>query len=143
MFLILFLALAFVLLRSLGGPSLTQSVASPFDDVELGETALRRFDGQRVWVTRFASTQRAELKNLDPVMRSKQGVCDPSTILCVLIAATQVPGVEIRHTRARPVQIKNSVPWVGGFVDPSNGRVFDLLGRAYDDGAPLEQVNAN
>ena len=131
MFLILVLAFVFVLLRSLGGPSLTTSVASPFDDVEIGETAIRRYQGQRVWVTRFSSQLRRELKAVDAVVINPHTGCKPSKPLCAVLALTDVDGIEIRYSLARPAAIKRSVAWIGGFVNPNSGAAFDLLGRAY------------
>jgi len=136
MFLILVLAFAFILLRSLGGPSLTTSVSSPFDDVEIGETTIRRYQGQRVWVTRFSSQLRRELKSVDEVVINPHSGCKPSKSLCAVLALTDVDGIEIRYSLARPAAIKSSVAWVGGFVNPNSGAAYDLLGRAYQHSDP-------
>ena len=65
MFGILILAFVLILFRSLAGANLTTSVNSPFDDVEIGETTLRRYQGQRVWVTRLSPQLVQALQSID------------------------------------------------------------------------------
>ena len=55
-----------------------------------------------------------------------------------LLAQSVYAGLDLSYTLKAPPQIPEEVPWEGGFVDPSSGSVFDLLGRSYsvtnDDG---------
>ncbi len=143
MFLFLGLAFAFVLFRSLSGPALTTSVNSPFDDVELGETAMRRLLGQRVWATRLTPLLRRQLKELESSIDSSSQGCLAEQVLCVVAAQTDRSGIEIRYTRERPPQLHHSVPWLGGFVNPTTGAVFDLLGRPYTQGEALTIIEAD
>jgi len=131
MFGILLLAFAFVLFRSLGGPSLTVSVDSPFDDVEIGETTLRRYQGQRVWVSRLSPRLLQALSGVDAFVVDEELGCAVKQALCAVSANTKVDGIEIRYSAERPANISRSTPWAGGFVNPNTLAVFDLLGRAY------------
>ena len=131
MFGALALVFVFVLLRSLGGPALSTSVNSPFDDVEIGETALRRYQGQRVWVSRLSPQLITMLRKIDAVVEDKNSGCAPDVTLCVVLAKTSVDGIEIRYSAKRPANIARSTPWAGGYVNPNTLAVFDLLGRAY------------
>jgi len=64
-------------------------------------------------------------------------------VLCVVAAQTDRSGIEIRYTRERPPQLHHSVPWLGGFVNPTTGAVFDLLGRPYTQGEALTIIEAD
>ena len=131
MFLMLVLAFVFVLLSSLKGPSLTTSVNSPFDDVEIGETTLRRYQGKRVWVTRLSPQLVQALESIDSLVVDKAIGCDPQQTLCAVMANTKTDGIEIRYSANRPANVSRSTPWAGGFIDPTTGAIFDVLGRAY------------
>lgn len=131
MFLMLVLAFVFVLLSSLKGPSLTTSVNSPFDDVEIGETTLRRYQGDRVWVTRLSPQLLQALEGVDIFVADHKSGCKPKQPLCVVLAKTQVDGIEIRYSDQRPANISRSTAWAGGFVNPNTLVAFDILGRAY------------
>ena len=54
-------AVVFVLFRSLDGPSFTRQPKVAFDDVQIGETAMRRVQSTRVWVTRLSPVLRNQL----------------------------------------------------------------------------------
>ena len=47
-------------------------------------------------------------------------------------------GIEIVFSLDHPIQLASGVQWYGGFVDPTNGAVYDRLGRAYKS---LRQAN--
>jgi len=66
MFAVLVLGFLFILLRSLSGPSLTTSTGSVFDDVVFGQTALRRYQGERVWATRLNPELEKQAQRLVP-----------------------------------------------------------------------------
>ena len=68
MFVLVAFAFVFVLFRSLGGPSVSGNPQEAFEDVVTSQTALRRYNGQRVWVTRLSEQQRqqAEICHQEP-----------------------------------------------------------------------------
>lgn len=133
MFAILALAFLFVLLRSLSGPSVISDPAAAFDDVQIGQTALRRYQGQRVWATRLSKPQRQQAKELDAVVQDPNLGCPASVTICALSAKTARDGIELMFSQAAPPTLKSGLPWFGGFVDPSSGAVYDRLGRWYKD----------
>lgn len=130
--LILFvMAFVFVLLRSLGGPSLAKNPNGKFDNVVIGQTAIRRSGQQRVWVTRLSKSQMRQAKQLDGLVVDPNVGCKPSFAVCVLAARSQRSGIDIVYLATAPTQLPTGVDWYGGFVDPATGGVFDFLGRAY------------
>ena len=131
MFGILILAFVLILFRSLAGANLTTSVNSPFDDVEIGETTLRRYQGKRVWVTRLSPQLVQALQSIDSLVVDKAIGCDPQQTLCAVMANTKTDAIEIRYSAKRPANVSRSTPWAGGFIDPTTGAIFDVLGRAY------------
>lgn len=140
MFGLLILVFFFVLFRSLGGPAYevnsgTDSIAA-FDDVVIGQTALRRFAGQRVWVTRLSELQRSQAEQLNNQLVTLASGCAPTVTLCAVSAKTHRAGVEIVFTDAPPPAVPSRVSWYGGFIDPTSGQAFDRLGRAYRINGP-------
>ncbi|MGK0374918.1 MAG: hypothetical protein ACJA2E_001390 [Arenicella sp.] len=131
MLIILALAFAFVLLRSLSGPSLTSTSTAAFNTVVTGQTALRRLGSERVWVTRLSASHVRQAKDLDTLMVNQNGGCNPEQVLCVISAKSSRSGIDIVYVNTVPAQLPNGLAWHGGFVDPSSGGVFDFLGRAY------------
>ena len=131
MFVLLAFAFVFVLFRSLGGPSAVSESTVLYDDVVLGQTALRRNDGSRVWVTRLSDLQRQQARQLDSFVKQADVGCNAHLIVCVIKSNTSQSGIDIVYSERMPVQLKSSTLWFGGFVDPTNGAVFDRLGRAY------------
>lgn len=131
MFVLLAFAFMFVLFRSLGGPSINSGSVDTYDDVVIGQTALRRNQNQRVWVTRLSDLQRQQLKQLDSLVKQADAGCHVQTIVCVINASTQRSGIELAFSERAPAQLNGQVLWFGGYVDPTSGAVFDRLGRAY------------
>lgn len=131
MLILLVMSFAFVLLRSLGGPSLTKNTNGTFDNVVIGQTTIRRSGQQRVWVTRLSKLQVRQAKQLETSMVAPNVGCKPSLALCVLAANSQRSGIDIVYLLTAPSQLPKGVDWYGGFVDPATGGVFDFLGRAY------------
>ena len=135
---LLALAFMFVLFRSLNtglteSPSAEQTLKdeSLFNDITAGQTALRRVGSLRVWVSRFNDLQKRQAAQLNTMVNSQGMHCKLQTELCVIPAATNRQGVELRYTRTAPAQLPNELLWFGGFVDPNNGQLYDLWGRAY------------
>ncbi len=133
MFLALVLVFLFVLFRSLGGPSRIAVTANLFDDVVIGQTAPRRVGSDKVWVTRLSSAQRNQINSINDFVIAPQAGCSLGAEVCVLGAATERSGIDVIYIAETPAQLPDSVPWFGGFVDPTTGAVFDRLGRAYRD----------
>lgn len=133
MFVFVAFAFVFVLFRSLSGPSLTGSSSSTFDDVAIGQTALRRNERQRVWVTRLSDVQRLQAKQLNTLVKDPTSGCNVQVIVCALNANTSRSGIELAFSERHPAQLKGGVLWFGGYVDPTTGGVFDRLGRSYKD----------
>lgn len=111
---------------------LAKESAFEFDEVALGETKLRRYQSKRVWVSRLSDRQKTQLENLNPFLLEPNTGCSPQATLCVVLAAAQTQGFDLSYTKAPPPQLPSEVPWIGGFVDPTNGVVYDLLGRVFN-----------
>ncbi len=131
MFLTLAMAFTFVLFRSLSGPSNFSNTVNLFDDIEVGQTAVRRAGREKVWVTRLSPQHADQAKEVAPFVVDEDAGCDAQKDLCVLVAAAQRRGIDLIYSADSPPQLRSKVVWHGGFVDPSTGEVFDRLGRAY------------
>ena len=102
-----------------------------FDGLIVGHPELRRIDQRLVWVTHLSTTQKASLGQLS-VAQIRQGqACDIAQDFCVLLAETEQSGINLQYTPAPPAQLPSDLPWFGGFVNPLDGSVYDLLGRPY------------
>lgn len=142
MFIFVAFAFVFVLFRSLSGPPMTGSTLQSFDDVVISQTALRRDNGERVWVTRLSEMQRQQAQQLASLLRDSNAGCKPQVVICVIRASTSRSGIELAFAERFPAQLKGGVLWFGGFVDPTTGAVFDRLGRAYKDVRSNDERNS-
>jgi len=131
MLLLLGLAFLFVLFRSLSGPSLTSSAGDAFDNVVIGQTALRRIGQQRVWVTRLSKSQVRQVRQLNALVVDASAGCKASNTLCVVNAESFRSGIDLVYSADAPSQLASDIAWYGGFVDPTTGGIFDFMGRAY------------
>ena len=136
------LAFVLVLFRSLGGPSLTPTSNATFDNVVIGQTALRRLGSERVWVTRLSQSHARQAQDLDDLVSKPSAGCDPSKTLCVISANSSRSGIDLVYLDEVPAQLPAGIAWHGGFVDPANGMVFDFLGRAYKAVRPSSEVDS-
>ena len=128
-FSLLLIGFVYILVRGLGGgPELDRP--AEFSDITIGQTAKRRLQGQRVWVTRFDQTSSDKLDAEHPCA---------ITPVCIVSAVGQNDSVDIMYSAAPPPQLARGIEWNGGFVDPSSGVVYDLSGRAIQpaDAEPL------
>lgn len=139
MFVLVAFAFMFVLFRSLGGPSHTSGSVATYDDVVIGQTALRRNQHQRVWVTRLSDIQRQQLKQLDEFVKQPDAGCHVQMIVCVVKASTSRDGIDVAFSERAPAQLSGQVLWFGGYVDPTTGAVFDRLGRAYKNARSTDE----
>jgi len=136
MFALLFLAFIWVLLSGIG--SIEPERIQPnndvlFAEVGLGETRLLRYQGEPVWVSQLTEQQKLQSKQLDSFIIDGDSGCQPQSTdkYCLLKASTRRDGIIIQFTEREPAQLPRDVLWLGGFVDPTTGHIYDLLGRAY------------
>jgi len=135
MLILLLLGFLYVFFRGVGGTTVSRSDTgtenSLTESLLLGQTGLRRFEGERIWITRVSPAQREQAKTLSRYLVSSAEGCVISGEFCALSANTGQTGVELSFTESHPAQLPNQTPWFGGFVNPLNGAVYDRLGRAY------------
>ena len=148
MFGLLLFGFVFILVGSLRAPAISEAITDveKFAEVAIGQTVLRRIEGRRVWLTRLSESQRHAATLLQEQLVYPDAGCKPESVLCVLDAATARDGIELTYTDSPPPQLPNAPTWMGGFVDPGSGAVFDLLGRAYrlertTDGQSLQVID--
>ncbi|MBT8115218.1 MAG: hypothetical protein KJP04_07545, partial [Arenicella sp.] len=108
-----------------------QADLTDYSELGVGQTALRRVDGKRVWVTRLSQSQRDKLAAFDSAMVVQTGGCRLATQICAISTDTGRTGVELRFVMDAPVSLQSGLPWAGGFVNPDSGMIYDLVGRAY------------
>ncbi len=135
MFTLLLFAFVYVMFKGLSQPDMESSLPGAlvaqgeYSDIAPGETGLRKVGRMTVWVTRVDSQL---LEQMELVSGSVTGAgCAAELGLCFLSAATSMDGILISQADKAPPQLASSIPWFGGFVDPTNGAVFDRFGRAY------------
>ncbi|GAA6137027.1 hypothetical protein NBRC116583_07740 [Arenicella sp. 4NH20-0111] len=131
MFALLGLTFLYVLFSSISGTNQVGDSSALFDDVAIGQTALRRNGQRRVWVSRFSGQQLTELTTLESVLVDPAAGCEITLGVCVLDASASRSGIDIVFSDSVPAQLASGLPWFGGFVDPTTGELFDRLGRAY------------
>lgn len=137
MFIALACGFAYILFKGAAQPDLQSTfvnsnelAAQPeFANIAPGETAMRRVNGHATWITRVDATLLAQMREVPTVASAT--ACPLQTGLCFLNARTAVSGILFSYTDAAPPQLASSIAWFGGYVDPTNGAVFDRLGRTY------------
>lgn len=135
MFAVMGLFFLYVLIAGMGAqtPHSTAVERGEFTHVLSGQTVLRRVNGRRVWVSRLSAQQQTVLNLNNPYLVDQISSCgDPE--VCVLLASAARHGLDIVFSKQQPPQLPSKVIWDGGFVDPTSGAVFDLLGRPYQLG---------
>ena len=105
--------------------------AQQFEGLLVGESQLRRVNKQIVWVTYLSDIQKNNLASLTDAQVQLNNACDDAHQYCILLAETDRSGIQLQYTNTSPPQLPIELPWYGGFVNPANGAVYDLLGRAY------------
>ena len=112
--------------------------------LELGVTDLVHHQGQRLWVTKFSEEQKAILQTITSFVADSNG-CQLQQEICWIQSETERQGVVIRFIKNKPEALSNETPWVGGFINPLNGAVYDLSGRYYRestrDGNAIETIH--
>ena len=148
MFALVVVGFVYVLFSSLGSNRKEETGVDRFSDIKAGQTVMRRVDGKRVWLTHFSKKQINQTKLLEPFLISPESGCSLKIKLCALLASVSDNGLELSYSLLPPPQLNGDDIWVGGFVDPTTGAVFDLLGRSYrlnrpSDVQKLEVVELN
>ena len=131
MFALLVMAFVWSFFSGLFGPSVSDTNGDVYAGIAPGETAMRRIQGERVWVTRLDGKLKGQLAGLDSQFIKPEAKCALRQEYCLIPAATDRAGIELRYTLAAPAQLASGLPWFGGYVDPGDGAVYDLLGRVY------------
>lgn len=137
MFIALAFGFAYILFKGAAQPDLHSTLVDSIDlasqpefaNIAPGETAMRRVNGVATWVTRVDAPLLAQMREVPTV--ASVTACPLQTGLCFLNARTAVSGILFSYTDTAPPQLASSIAWFGGYVDPTNGAVFDRLGRAY------------
>lgn len=131
---ILILLFLFIFFRGVvWSPNKTKKKSS---QLHVGSTTLIRQEGQRLWATRLSDKQREELADLNPFVFTGNG-CGKEEI-CLIQSATSQQGVIVIYIDNKPDALTPETKWLGGFIDPSNGAIYDLLGRLYRDSASAQ-----
>lgn len=138
LFLLLLMAFFFVVFKGVA-PVVSDFFYTPndaanqtlFKGITQGQTVLRRYQGKTVWVTAIDEKIISGASTLNSYLFNQNQGCDVKKPFCVLNAATKQDGIYVSFTTKEPKQLPSSVPWLGGFVDPTSGELYDVLGRAY------------
>ncbi len=135
MALIVVCAFLFILLKGTLGSGLQTNASNSSDELvhnlALGETALRRDDAQLFWVSRLTTEQTNELSLFSDSIVQLDSGCLLESQICILSSQTERSGVQLRFVEQAPIQLPSDTPWTGGFVNPNDGAVYDLIGRPY------------
>ena len=133
MFGLLVLAFAFVSLRSLSGVESDNSRQQDLSlgQLPLGQPTLRRVDGRRLWITRLSEQQSRDASLNNPFLMDLQSGCQLQQVICAFSATAAKHSLDIAFSQKAPPQLPGQANWLGGFVDPTSGAVFDLFGRPY------------
>jgi hypothetical protein len=137
MFAILICAFAYILFSGASQPDMQSSLVDgaailelqEFEDIAPGETTLRRVNGTPTWITRVDAKLLEQMQTVSAAVTGQ--ACAIELGLCLLDAKTSVDGILFSRTETAPPQLASPIEWYGGFVDPTNGAVFDRLGRVY------------
>ena len=133
MFGLLIVAFAYILIVGIGGSNVPSSKDSGerFAAVTEGQSRLLRLDSGRAWLTRISDTQRTQLSLLGEELANPDSGCEIASKLCAVYSETSQSGINLSFSASPPPQLPSAFGWFGGFVDPTTGATFDLLGRAY------------
>ena len=141
MFGLLLIAFAYILIVGIGGSNVSKSQNSDkqFASVAQGQSRLLRLRGERAWLTRLNDVQRDQLSLLDEELSNPDAGCKITVELCAVFSATSQSGINLSFSTTAPPQLPSTFGWFGGFVDPTTGATFDLLGRAYKLGIGTDE----
>ena len=128
-FAVLFLvSFLFILFRGMAWSP--HGIDEDISKLELGITTMIRYSGQRSWVTRLDQQQRQKLQKNNQFVHAEGG-CEIKQPLCFIKAETTKQGVLFVYVNTKPDILPIETVWLGWFINPNNGAVYDLLGRLY------------
>lgn len=138
MFGLLGCAFFYILLVGIGGgqPASIGTGAGRFSELVPGQPKIFKIEGRAFWVSRLNKEQRALLGELEEELVSNHSGCSLKAEYCAISAATRTEGILLSYSKVPPPQVADPNTWYGGFVDPTSGACFDLLGRPYRLGNP-------
>jgi hypothetical protein len=101
--------------------------------IAAGESQLQRLNNRSVWVVRFHEESDAARTDQEAyIAKASSTPCLTSVNeYCYLDARGIRSGIVVRYVSERPDQVPSSAAWYGGFVDPSNGAIYDRHGRGF------------
>lgn len=134
---LLLLTFLFVILRGIAWSP--HEIETNTAEIELGSTKLIHQSGQRLWVSRLTDLQRQNLSSLSNEV-FLEGGCVIKDELCLIDSATDQQGIIMIYLENKPDVLTDKTPWFGGFINPRNGAIYDLLGRLYRQSAKSEQL---
>lgn len=126
------LALAFVsvLLAGLFTSGDDSTDFNAAQDILSGHTQLSRVNGERLWISNINQAQLTQLLAMSDNRVYRNTGCQAKLGLCAVRARTSKQGIEIRYIAEKPFYLPPAHELAGGFVNPTTGLVYDLLGRA-------------
>ncbi len=127
-FALLIIAFVFVLFKGSFTSDRQVEYQDAFAELQLGQATMLRYHGDRVWAAKLTARYHTDLKK---VTDQTIPACLMSVTICIVEAAIPNSSVELVYVTLRPDQLKNSVPWFGGYVNPISGHVYDLYARPY------------
>lgn len=107
------------------GSSLTKALPA------IGTVSLNNKKGMYYWINHYSDAQLSVRTKLDKWVVDAIEGCPESQSFCALSAETGQQGVRIIYSEQSPPLMKSDTPWFGGYINPVNGAVYDLFGRAY------------
>jgi len=109
-------------------------------DITIESTTLKRDGNKRYWISHLSKKQMSQLDGLKQWVSSVSN-CNRQLFdlisqenikqYCAVRADTINEGIILRYLKSPPPKLNNKTPWIGGFIDPSSGDLYDLLGRKY------------
>lgn len=130
LFVSLILVFVFILIRGATFTTHKQVADLP----ALGTASLEQKKGVYYWLNNYSDTQRSMRAQIDKWVVVANAGCAggaAESSICALSAETGKQGVRIIYRKERPPLMKRNIPWQGGYINPVNGAIYDLFGRAY------------
>ena len=138
--LLLMLSFLIVLFRGILWSPQNRDINS--SELELGVTTMFKLSNKRVWATRLDEQQRQQFSALHKYVHSGGG-CQIQAEVCYIKSVTPKQGVFIIYIKEKPNILAMEVEWIGGFINPNNGAIYDLFGRLYRDSVRKNSLNVD
>lgn len=137
MFLLLILAFLLILVRGAMFSKNDRAVGLSVN----GVVSLENKKGNYYWLNHYSAAQLAVREQLDESVVEPNAGCPVSLSVCSLSAETGRQGVRILYSQEMPSSLKADTLWYGGYINPVDGAVYDLFGRAYKFNKDIKQVS--